>query len=96
MRYDTSEICTSTMSWRTAFRQLPGLDEDTKLENLREELVSRGINLRTGVLKARITISCRPQWTSDPLSAALDAVKQGARNFTVDSEHADAFSQECL
>lgn len=78
MRYDTSEVCTSSTSWRTAFRQLPGLDEDTKLESLREELVKRGINLRIGVLKARIVISCRPSWTSDPLSAALDAVKQGA------------------
>jgi hypothetical protein len=78
MRYDTSEVCTSATSWRTAFRELPGLDEDTKLESLREELAKRGITVRTGVLKARIVISCRPSWTSDPLSAALDAVKQGA------------------
>lgn len=77
MRYDTSEICTSATSWRTAFREMPGLDEDTKLENLREQLTKRGIHLRTGVLKARIVISCRPSWTSEPLAAALDAVKQG-------------------
>lgn len=78
MRYDTSEVCTSATSWRSAFRELPGLDEDTKLESLRDELAKRGITVRTSVLKAKIVISCRPSWTSDPLSAALDAVKQGA------------------
>lgn len=77
MRYDTSETCTSPTSWRTAFRQLPGLDENTKLENLRAELATRGINLKPGVLKTRITIACRPSWTSDPLAAASDAIKQG-------------------
>lgn len=78
MRYDTSEICTSASSWRTAFRAIPGLEEDTKLESLRDELAKRGIFVRTSVLKARIVISCRPSWTSDPLGAALEAVKQGA------------------
>lgn len=77
MRYDTSEICTSSSSWRTAFRELPGSDEDRKLEHLREELTNRGIHLRAGVLKARIVIACRPSWTSEPLSAASNAVQQG-------------------
>ena len=77
LRYDTSETCTKAMSWRTAFRELPGLDEDTKLERLREELKKQGITLRLGVLKARICIAGGPSWTSDPLAAASDAVKQG-------------------
>ncbi|KXT12092.1 hypothetical protein AC579_1875 [Pseudocercospora musae] len=77
LRYDTSEPCTVATSWRTAFRELPGLDEDTKLENLRDELARRGIRLRAGVLKARIFIAERPSWTADPLAACLDAVKLG-------------------
>ncbi|KAK4618015.1 hypothetical protein CLAFUW4_11973 [Fulvia fulva] len=77
LRYDTSETCTKAMSWRTAFRELPGLDEDTKLENLKDELKREGVALRLGVLKARICIAGGPSWTSDPLAAALDAVKQG-------------------
>jgi hypothetical protein len=77
LRYDTSQTCTSASSWRTVFRQLPGLDEDTKLEHLRDALFKEGISLRPGVLKAKILIGCGPSWTSDPLSAALDAVKQG-------------------
>ncbi|EME40822.1 hypothetical protein DOTSEDRAFT_74403 [Dothistroma septosporum NZE10] len=77
LRYDTSETCTKAMSWRTAFREMPGLDEDTKLENLKDELSKQGVTLRVGVLKARICIAGRPRWTSDPLAAALNAVKQG-------------------
>ncbi|GIZ41462.1 hypothetical protein CKM354_000476500 [Cercospora kikuchii] len=77
LRYDTSEICTKAASWRTAFRELPGLNEDTKLEALRDQLAKRGIILRPGVLKARILISCQPSWTSDPLNAALEAVRTG-------------------
>ncbi|KAM3424437.1 hypothetical protein BST61_g6441 [Cercospora zeina] len=77
LRYDTSETCTKAGSWRTAFRELPGLDEDTKLEALRDRLVKRGITLRPGVLKARLLISCQPSWTSDPLNAALEAVRSG-------------------
>lgn len=77
IRYDTSETCVKASSWRTAFRELPGLDEDTKLEGVREELRQRGVNLRVGVLKARIVVGCGGVWSSDPLSAALDAVKQG-------------------
>ncbi|EME78269.1 uncharacterized protein MYCFIDRAFT_80697 [Pseudocercospora fijiensis CIRAD86] len=74
LRYDTSETCTAATSWRTASCEIPGLDEDTKLENLRDELARKGIRLRTGVLKARIFIAERPYWSSDPLSACLDAV----------------------
>lgn len=77
IRYDTSEICVKASSWRTAFRELPGLDEDTKLEALREELKKQGVELKMGVLRARIRIGCRGVWSADPLSAALDAVKQG-------------------
>lgn len=78
MRYDTSETCTHATSWRTAFRELPGLDEDTKLEGLREELVKQGVRLRNKeILKARVVIGARTNWTSDPLSACLDAVKLG-------------------
>lgn len=77
LRYDTSETCTAASSWRTAFRDLPGLDEDTKLETLWDELAKKGIRLRTGVLKARIFIADRPSWTADPLAACLDAVKLG-------------------
>lgn len=77
LRYDTAAACVRADTWRTAFRELPGLDEDTKLEALRDELAKKGVVLRKGILKARILISCRPMWTSDPLGAALDAVKQG-------------------
>lgn len=77
LRFDTSETCVKATSWRTAFRELPGLDEDTKLESLREELAKRGIRLGVGVLKARLVVGCTPSWTSDPLAAALDAVKSG-------------------
>ncbi|KAK4494935.1 hypothetical protein PRZ48_014291 [Zasmidium cellare] len=77
MRYDTSETCVKASSWRTAFRELPGLDEDTKLDGLREELAKRGVRLGVGVLRARLVVGCTPSWTSDPLATALDAVKSG-------------------
>lgn len=78
LRYDTSEICTEATSWRSAFRELPGLDEDTKLQALRDALEEKGVTLRDGVLKARIRIGCRDVWTSDPLGEALGAVKRGS------------------
>ncbi|KAF2164771.1 hypothetical protein M409DRAFT_67522 [Zasmidium cellare ATCC 36951] len=77
MRFDTSETCVKATSWRTAFRELPGLDEDTKLESLRDELAKRGMRLGVGILRARLVVGCTPSWTSDPLAAALDAVKSG-------------------
>lgn len=85
LRYDTSEACVKASSWRTAFRELPGLDEDTKLEALSEELRKRGAVLRTGVLKARLVIGTSVCWTSDPLTAALQAVKQGKMRVSLKS-----------
>lgn len=78
LRYDTSEICTEATSWSSAFRELPGLDEDTKLQALRDALEKEDVVLRAGVLKARIRIGCRDVWTSDPLGEALEAVKRGS------------------
>ncbi|KAF2217110.1 hypothetical protein CERZMDRAFT_89772 [Cercospora zeae-maydis SCOH1-5] len=77
LRYDTSETCTKAGSWRTAFRELPGLDEDAKLEALRDRLAKRGIVLRPDVLKARLLVSCQLRWMSDPLNAALEAIRSG-------------------
>ncbi|KAK5121750.1 hypothetical protein LTR85_004625 [Meristemomyces frigidus] len=77
IRYDCSETCTNPASWRRAFLDLPGLDEDVKLGKLRNRLAESGISLRGEVLKAGIRINGRLVWTTDPLSEARNAVKVG-------------------
>lgn len=77
IRYDTSETCTEVTSWRLAFRRLPGLDEDLKLQTLRDMLKAKGVVLRDGVLKVKVRIGNREVWTSEPLQEALEGVKKG-------------------
>lgn len=77
IRYDTSETCTEVTSWRLAFRRLPGLDEDLKLQTLRDMLKAKGVVLRDGVLTVKVRIGNREVWTSEPLQEALEGVKKG-------------------
>lgn len=78
IRYDCSETCSDPASWRKAFLDLPGLNEDDKLGKLRNRLAENGIFLQEDVLKAGIRINGRLVWTTDPLSEARDAVENGS------------------
>ncbi|KAK4544388.1 hypothetical protein LTR36_004279 [Oleoguttula mirabilis] len=78
IRYDCSETCTNPASWRRAFLDLPGLNEDEKLGKLKSRLAEHGIFLQGDVLKAGIRINGRLVWTTDPLSEARHAVRNGS------------------
>lgn len=77
LRYDTSETCAETGSWRAAFGQLLALDQQVKMGKLKEELLENGIELRAEMLKCRVLMSHGPIWTNDPVNAALEAGKRG-------------------
>lgn len=68
LRYDCSETCADPASWRRAFLDLPGMNEDAKLGKLRSRLAEHGVFLQEGVLKAGIRINGRLVWTTDPSS----------------------------
>jgi len=53
------------------------LDEDLKLQTLRDMLKANGVVLRDGVLKVKVRIGNREVWTSEPLQEALEGVKKG-------------------
>ena len=78
IRYDCSESCSDPRSWRCAFLDLPGIDEDQKLNTLKSRLVEQGTLLQYDVLKAGVRINGVLVWTHDPLSEAREAVQRGA------------------
>ncbi|KAF2171545.1 hypothetical protein M409DRAFT_50966 [Zasmidium cellare ATCC 36951] len=77
LQYDTTETCEQGTSWRTAFRGLPGLEQETKMRDLKEEMSKHGVELRAGVLKCRILLSNGPVWTTHPMNASLEAADNG-------------------
>jgi len=77
IRYDCCEVCEDPRSWRMAFQDLPGMDEDRKLEKLRASLTQEGIFLRDEVLKVGLKVNGRLRWTADPLGDAREAVENG-------------------
>ena len=78
IRYDCSEVCSNPVSWRRAFLDLPGLDEDVKISRLRNQLAEKDIFLQEDVLKASIKINGRLVWTGDPLGEVRAAVQNGS------------------
>ncbi|KAI6792277.1 hypothetical protein KC363_g4304 [Hortaea werneckii] len=78
IRYDCSESCLDPRSWRRAFLDLPGMDEDQKLLTLKSRLAEQGTLLQYDVLKAGVRINGVLVWTHDPLSEAREAVQRGA------------------
>ncbi|KAH9827938.1 hypothetical protein Tdes44962_MAKER02692 [Teratosphaeria destructans] len=78
IRYDCSEACNDPKSWRRAFQDLPGMDEDAKLTKLRQMLAEKGIFLQSEVLKAGLRVNARLVWTADPLTEARSAVQIGS------------------
>ncbi|KAF2772759.1 hypothetical protein EJ03DRAFT_170024 [Teratosphaeria nubilosa] len=78
IRYDCSEACNDPRSWRLAFQDLPGMDEDAKLTKLKQRLAEDGVILQGEVLKAGLRINARLVWTADPLAEARSAVQSGS------------------
>lgn len=78
IRYDCSETCNDPRSWRRAFLDLPGMNEDDKLGRLKNRLAEKGVFLQYDALKVGIRINGAVVWTHDPLAEARDAVQRGA------------------